>query len=397
MNARAPLAGIRVLDFTHVLAGPVCTRLLADLGADVLRVESTKHPDSPWRSASDEQLGRTFAYVIVHRGKRSITLDLKSETGNGLARKLASVADVIVENFSAGVMKRLGLDYAAIEPQNPGLVFLSMSGYGHHGPRRDWTSMNSNLQAYSGLMMATEAEDRPPVSISNSWMDYVGGMTGCFAVLDRLRERLTSGRGAFIDLSQFECGVASLGGLLLSGIVDGTLPPRSGNRSAKAAPQGCYPCAGKDQWCAISVENDAQWKALAALVDPVLADDPRFDEIVGRRRHHDELDRAISAWTSGQSAEDVERRLRASGVAAAKMRRMDDVLQRPDAHTVFRVVDGASQPTLLACLPFGPIPREEQTFATAPRLGEHTEDGLRDWLGLDADEVAALHRSGALV
>ena len=399
MAARSlPLAGIRVLDFTHVLAGPMATRLLTDLGADVLRVESTKHPDTPWRSADAEGMGRTLAYVMVHRGKRSITLDLKSETGNALARRLAGVADVIVENFSAGVMPRLGLDYASLQPQNPRLIFVSMSGYGHDGPRRDWTSMNSNLQAYSGLMMATENDDQPPVAISNSWMDYIGGLHGCFAILDRLADRETTGKGCYVDLAQFECGVASLGPLLLAGIVDGALPPRVGNRSSHAVPQGVYPCAGADQWCTISVEDDTQWRALGvAAGNPAWSTDPRFAGVVGRNRHHDEIDAAIAAWTGTLAAEEVERRLRAAGVAAAKMRRMDDVLDRPDPGTVFRFVPGGAKPTLLTALPFGFAPREEPHFGVAPRLGEHTGDGLRDWLGLDASEIARLTETGALV
>jgi benzylsuccinate CoA-transferase BbsF subunit len=397
-NAASPLEGIRVLDFSHVLAGPICTRVLADLGADVLRVESSKHSDSPWRSASDEALDRTLAYVMVHRGKRSITIDLKSETGNALARRLASVADVIVENFSAGVMRRLGLDYASLHERNPRLVFVSMSGYGHDGPRRAWTSMNSNLQAYSGLMMATEAEDQAPVAISNSWMDYIGGLHGCFAVLDRLTERESTGLGAHVDLSQFECGVASLGPLLLSGIVDGTLPPRVGNRSSRAVPQNCYRCAGEDQWCVVSVENDEQWRALgAALGNPPWTGDPRFASVIGRLQHHDEIDRAIETWTSALASDEVERRLDAAGVPASRMRRMDDILDRPDPQSVFRFVTGGKQPTLLTGLPFAFEPGVEQTFGPAPRLGENTDDGLRDWLALDRDEIAQLHGSGALV
>ncbi len=171
-SARRPLSGIRVLDFSHVLAGPVCTRLLADLGAEVLRVETAKRADTPWRSTSDAELGRTHAYIMTHRGKKSIAINLKSESGGDLARRLASAADVVVENFSAGVMGRLGLGYDRLSAINPRLIFLSMSGYGHNGPRKGWTSMNSNLQAYSGLMMVTERESQPPVSI----LEFLDGL-----------------------------------------------------------------------------------------------------------------------------------------------------------------------------------------------------------------------------
>jgi benzylsuccinate CoA-transferase BbsF subunit len=393
-----PLAGIRVLDFTHVLAGPMCTRLLTDLGADVLRVESTKHPDTPWRSTSDDDLGRSYAYVMVHRGKRSITLDLKSETGNAVARRLGLVADVIVENFSASVMPRLKLDYDSLAGENPRLVFVSMSGYGHDGPRSDWTSMNSNLQAYSGLMMATETDEQPPVAISNSWMDYIGGLHGAYAVLDRLAERVKTGRGAYVDLAQFECGVGSLGSLLLAGIVDGELPARPGNRSNGAAPQGCYPCEGEDQWCAISIEDDEQWHALGMAIDnPRWSADPRFASLVGRLRHHEEIDRGLNDWTRTQPPDEVEHRLTVAGIRAAKMRRMDDVLENPDRQTAFRFIDGGNAPILHTVLPFGFAPRDEPAFAAAPRLGEHTDEGLRDWLGLDVAEIARLHETGALV
>ena len=169
----APLDHIRVLDFTHVLAGPFCTRLLADLGADVVRVESSKHPDHPWQSTyiSDDQ--RHASYLNTNRSKRSISIDLKNDAGQQIALKLAAVADVVIENFSAGVMGRLKLDFATIEKLNPRIVYVSMSGYGHNGPRRDWTSMNMNLQGYSGLVTVTGGECDQPTAISNSWNDYI--------------------------------------------------------------------------------------------------------------------------------------------------------------------------------------------------------------------------------
>jgi crotonobetainyl-CoA:carnitine CoA-transferase CaiB-like acyl-CoA transferase len=394
--AGRPLDGVRVLDFTHVLAGPMCTRLLADLGAEVLRVESTKRADTPWRSASDPELKRTLAYVMVHRGKKSMTLDLKSEAGAELARRLASVADVVVENFSADVMRRLGLDYERLAPLNPRLIFLSMSGYGHDGPRKDWTSMNSNLQAYSGMMMVTEQEDNPPVAISNSWMDYLGGLHGCHCVLEALARRRKDGNGRNIDLAQFESGVGSLGPLLLAGIVDGTLPRRMGNRSASRAPQGCYACAGEDQWCVISVESAEQWLALAQLIGGrVLVNDRRFGDVTGRMRHHDEIDRHIETWTRSRTPAEVERQLRDLGVPAQQMARMDEIMARRE-DSVFHLRPGKAQPTLLTGLPFSFVPRRKQAFGEAPLLGEHTEEALSGWLGLGPAEITGLQEAGTL-
>jgi benzylsuccinate CoA-transferase BbsF subunit len=384
MSGARPLAGIRVLDFTHVLAGPACTRVLNEFGADVVRVENAKRPDA-LQSAPAEHVDRTLAYVMMHYGKRSISLDLKDEGDRATARRLASVADVVVENFSAGVMQKLGLDYASLRPGNERLVFVSMSGYGHAGPRRHWTSMNSNLQGYSGLMMATENEDQPPVAVSNSWMDYIGGLQAAFAVIDRLTDRETSGEGCFIDLSQFECGVASLGATLLAGIVDGVPAARMGNRSAHAAPQGLYPCAGDDAWCAISVENDAQWRSLARETGVAAwAADERFADLAGRMRYHDEIDRRLAEWTTPLAASDVEAKLQRAGITAAQMRHIDDVLDQPAGTTAFRFVPGPTKPVLMTAPPFAFSSEPDYVFGPAAELGEHTASVMRDWLAVDA-------------
>src|SRR5262245_55374507 len=309
----APLGGTRVLDFTHVLAGPFCTRLLADLGADVVRVESSKHPDHPWPSTFISDDGRHASYLNTNRSKRSIAIDLKNEAGQKIASRLAAVADVVVENFSAGVMRRLKRDYPSLPACNPALIYVSMSGYGHNGPRRDWTSMNMNLQGYSGLMMVTGAEGDPPTAISNSWNDYIGGLHACFAILQALDRRETSGKGTLIDLSQFECSAAMIGPLLMSSAVNGTAPLRRGNRSAVCAPQGVYRCAGPDEWCAISVETDAQWKALTKEMGQTdWGLDRRFAAVAGRIRDHDEIDRKIEVWTRQFSNADIERQLKAA-------------------------------------------------------------------------------------
>ena len=395
VGSRLPLAGIRVLDFSHVLAGPMCTRLLADLGAEVLRVETSKRHDTPWRAPVDPEVKRTLAYVMVHRGKKSITIDLKSQVGVDVARQLARVADVVVENFSAGVMKRLGLDFADLEKINPRLIFLSMSGYGHNGPRKDWTSMNTNLQAYSGMMTVTEEEENPPVAISNSWMDYVGGLHGCFSVVQALAQRRRDGKGRHIDLAQFESGVATLGSLLMASIVDRTTPKREGNRSSKMAPQGCYRCAGDDQWCVISVEDDRQWHAFVKVLgNPSWAQDARYATLPGRVRDQQQIDPQIEQWTEALPAKQVEERLRDAGIAAQRMLRVNDILQDT---SVFQLLQRNAGPTLMTGLPFSFGPSEPQTFGPVPRLGEHTEEALSSWLDLSSEEIAKLQWAGVLV
>jgi benzylsuccinate CoA-transferase BbsF subunit len=395
----APLAEIRVLDFTHVLAGPFCTRLLADLGADVVRVESSKHPDYPWPSAFISGDGRHASYLNTNRNKRSVVIDLKNEAGRTVASRLAAVADVVIENFSAGVMDRLKLDYENLRTLHHGLIYVSMSGYGHDGPRRDWTSMNMNLQGYSGLMMVTGAEGDPPTAISNSWNDYVGGLHACFAILQAVDNRAATGKGVYIDLSQFECSAAMIGPLLLSSAVNGTAPLRRGNRSAVVAPQGVYRCAGTDDWCSISVQTDGQWTSLIRVIEQeAWGSDKRFATVEGRMRHHDEIDRQIEAWSCRFTNTEVERRLKALGVSAGRMRRINDLIDAENGATVFAKMKEPRVGSMLTTrLPFTLSSTSLPKPHTAPGLGEHTTDVLRSWLGLTEQEIDTIKDKGALV
>jgi benzylsuccinate CoA-transferase BbsF subunit len=394
----APLAGIRVLDFTHVLAGPFCTRLLADLGAEVVRVESSKHPDHPWPSTFVSKDGRHASYLNTNRSKRSIAIDLKKEAGQRIAARLAAIADVVIENFSAGVMERLNLGYEQLNATNPKLIYVSMSGYGHNGPRCNWTSMNMNLQGYSGLMMVSGAESDPPTAISNSWNDYIGGLHACFAILQAIDKRTNNNQGSLIDLSQFECSASMIGALLLSSAVDGQVPVRVGNRSTHFAPQGVYPCAGADNWCAVCVTTETQWKALTTMIGREhWSAEARLATVAGRMQHHDEIDRAISNWTKQYSSNEVEDRMKNAGIAAERVRRINDVIGSADAPTVFcKMAERRMGSMLTTTLPFSlslvdlPAPR------SAPSLGEHSVNVLRTWLNLSTTEIEELQQQEVL-
>jgi len=399
----APLAGIRVLDFSHILAGPFCTRLLADLGADVARVETVIRPDHLGeRKVGSESKGppkRPASYLNINRSKRSITINLKTEAGRKLVTRLASVADVIVENFSAGVMARLHLDYERLRSFNPRLIYVSMSGYGHEGPRRNWTSMNMNLQAYTGLMMTTGSENDPPVAISNSWNDYMGGFHACFGILQVLAERNKTGVGANLDLSQCESSVATLGALMVHSAINRTQPQRLGSRSTQVAPQGVYQCAGSDEWCAISIQNDEQWRALVGVLgNPAWAADSRFETALGRFRAHDEIDARIEAWTGRLKNTEVESRLQLVRIPAERMRRIKDILESPDSGQAFHPMEDPQRgPTTATGVPFRFSRSVLSSLTPAPTLGEHTRQVLRDWLGIADDEFAELETQGMLV
>jgi len=398
MRIPAPLAEIRVLDFTHVLAGPFCTRLLADLGADVVRVESSKHPDHPWQSTFVSADGRHASYLNTNRSKRSIAIDLKNEMGQKIAARLAAVSDIVIENFSAGVMDRLNLGYEMISAINSRLIYVSMSGYGHSGPRRDWTSMNMNLQGYSGLMTVSGAEGDPPTAISNSWNDYIGGLHACFAILQVLDERRDSAKGRRIDLSQFECSAAMIGSLLLSSAVDGKVPVRRGNRSDRSAPQGVYPCAGKDNWCALSVETNNQWQALAKLIGQERwATDARLENLVGRHENQNEIDQAISIWSRQYSSQEVEARLRAAGISADRVRRINEVVDGAAGSTVFsQMAERRVGSMRTTKLPFTLSSVDLPTPASAPSLGEHSGEVLRAWINCSDADIENLKRDQVL-
>jgi len=402
-KAPTPLAGIRVLDFGHILAGPYCSRLLADLGADVVKVESRSRAEGLGRTRLGPgykgRRDRSPHMLMTNRNKRSVTLNLKTPSGVDVASRLAAKADVLVENFSAGAMDRLGLGYDDLRAKNPRLIYLSLSGYGHDGPRRDWTSMNLNLQAYSGLMMATGAEDDPPTTVTASWNDYLGALHGCVAVLNALAERTATGLGANLDLSQFESSVASLGALLLASSVNKSVPPRLGNRARDVAPQGCYRCAGRDEWCAISVRDDRQWQDLVSLLSeiPELRDQ-RFASLQGRLAYQDEIDASIERWTIDRPPAEVEARFKAAGIPAERMRRTQDILDDPASGRFFEAIeDPPGHRPLMTKLPFTFSRSSTAEVSRSPEIGQDTTAVLRDWLGLTATEVQQLESNGVLV
>ncbi|HXQ54018.1 MAG TPA: CoA transferase [Stellaceae bacterium] len=391
---KLPLSGLRVLDFGHIVAGPYCARLLADLGAEVVKVETaTRQGRTGARRGGTRRAdasGRTPHLAHINRNRRSIDLNLKTERGLAIARRLVDVADVLVENFSSGVMDRLGLGYRELAASNPRLVYASMSSFGHTGPRAGWTGMNVTLQACSGLMLATGAEGDPPIGISNSWNDYIGGLHAAVAILGALDKRKATGAGCFLDVSQFEGSVAMVGSLLLACAVTHAPPARLGSRSLSAAPQGCYRCAGADQWCAISVQSDAQWQALVAELgdDAAPLRAPRLATLAGRLEQHDAIDRVLSAWTGARAPADVERRLEQRGVPAAAMRRGNELADTAEWQRLLLTVETTGMRVIGPPFAFRASPAV--AAVAAPRMGADGGAVLRDWLKLDDAAIAGL-------
>jgi crotonobetainyl-CoA:carnitine CoA-transferase CaiB-like acyl-CoA transferase len=401
---RPPLAGIRVADFSWVWAGPHCTLQLAHLGAEVIRVESATRPcvTRMLPPFADFKPGRNRSgyFNQYNQGKRSLSLDLKQPAALDVARRLCAASDVVVENFAAGVMERMGLGYPYLRTLKPDLVMISLSGYGAYGPDHDKVSYGPAQVPLSGLSSLTGYRGHPPMHVGVSYGDPTAGLHGAVAVLSALLHRARTGQGQYIDLSQWETSIAVLGEAILAQALHGTPPERDGNRVPHMAPHGVFRTAGDDRWLAITVENDREWTVLAALMArPELADDPRFATFAARKANEDALDDLLAVWTATRDLDALTATLQAAGIAAfaASTNRdlaTDPHLEATGAFTAFAHPEVGTRrhfgaPWRLSASPPG-------VTAAAPRLGADTDAVLRDVCGYGDPEIAALRAAGAL-
>jgi crotonobetainyl-CoA:carnitine CoA-transferase CaiB-like acyl-CoA transferase len=398
-----PLAGIRVLDFSHVVTGPFATCQLADFGAEVIKVESSTAVEpgrrlGPFRPDGPRDPDGSALFANLNRNKRSVAINLKSAEGVEIALRLAEKSDVLVENFSVGTMERLGLGPQVVLARNPRIVYLSMSGLGYYGPRAGWVSFNVVIQALSGLMMATGRPGDEPVAVSNSLADFVAGLHGALVTAAALTMR-GERAGCWIDLSQYEANVLPAGHLTMAAARGADGDERLGNRSRARAPQGCYRCAGDDAWCVISIADDAEWARLAALTgDPDLAD-ARYGDPAIRAVNADSIDRRIEAWTRRSDARSVERALVDAGISAAAVRAGREIVDEishlvPSYRTMRHAVVGE-----MPVIP-NPIHFDDERAPLVhpgPRLGEHTDEVLEQVLSVDARTLRRLRTDGVLV
>lgn len=395
------LEGVRIVDFTWAMAGPYATRILGDYGAEVIRVEPRGGNDlgrrlNPFPNG-EMGVNRSGYFNNLSRNKRSVTVDLRQPVGVELIRRLVRVSDVVIENFSAGVLERRGLGYQMLRELRPDVIVVSMAGLGQTGPWKDYISYGPILQALSGITYWTGYPDRPPVGVGYSYSDHVGGLTAALAVMHALRHRLRTGQGQYVDVSQFEGTAALLGPTLLDAEVNGRRVERVVNREPQraAAPHGVYPCAGDDRWLAIAVFNDADWRRFVeAIGAPEWTADPRFAGALGRWQHQDALDEAVASWTRTRVAEEAMARLQAAGVAAGVVQTGRDLAER-DAHLKARGFwPEVDHPEIGRYPVEGPTARLSATPAqirtAAPLLGQDNEGVYRELLGVGEDEFVQL-------
>ncbi|MGH2499224.1 MAG: CaiB/BaiF CoA transferase family protein, partial [Candidatus Limnocylindria bacterium] len=296
------LAGVRVVEIGFAAAGPLVGKYLANHGAEVIHVESRRAPDvfrATYPPFKDNLPGpdRAGMFAFYNDGKRGITLDLKHPKGTELIRRLVLASDVLIESFPAGTMAKRGLDYAALAAERPGLVMLSSCNQGQTGPHRQHPGYGSQLTCLAGFVHLLGEPGCTPVILYGPYIDYIAVGYGVIAVLAALARRRASGRGCYIDLSQYEAGLQFMGPALLEHELNGRVPERAGNRDAQAVPHGVYPCRGEDRWCALSVWSDEEWArfrtALGASHESWSAD-PRYATAEGRHAAAAELDRRVA-------------------------------------------------------------------------------------------------------
>ena len=401
-TSRLPLEGIRILDLTMVWAGPSGTRLLADMGAEVIKIESARSWDMlrslHFLGGKTERWWNKAAYFNHNnRNKYACTLDLQTERGRALALRLVAMSDMVFENYRADVIGKLRMDYDELRAANPGIILVSMPSHGKSGPESHHVAYGTNVEQLSGLVSITGYPGMGPHKSPIAYGDPNAGAIAAAAALAALLHRAQTGEGQHVEVAQWEAMIGNIGEYILGYQFDGGLSESLGNRHVSRV-QGAYECATPDEWVAVSAGSDAEFAALCAVIGrPELARDPRFADVVSRRHHHDELDAIIGTWARARSQDDAAREMQAAGVSAAPVLKIPRLMQDEHlrARGFWQSVTHADAGTWDM---EGPVWRMSRTPAHVrippPMYGEHNTWVLHDLLGLTNAEIAALEAQG---
>ena len=411
---RMPLKNYRVLDLSRIWAGPYCTKLLADMGAEIIKMESLSVYDShrgpvnpakgiaayPDAEPGDEPWNRNGWFNCLHMSKYGVTLELTKDEGRRVFELLVSISDVVIENFRQGSLERLGYTYEELRKHRPDLIYVSMPAFGNTGPWKGYLGYGIGQEQLSGMAHMTGYRGEGPMKSGINHGDPITGSHAAGVLMAALRHRRRTGKGMYIDVSQQESSVALMGPEVLAYQMTGQEPERRGNRSGWYAPANSYRCAGEDRWVTIAATNQDQWRSLAQAMDADgLADDPRFDTNEARRENHDGLDRIISEWTIGLEAYDLTRKLQRLGVPAGPVLRGPDLLQ--DAHYkdrgTFVTVDHPQVgPKQYPGIPWKMSATPGVVRWPSPTLGQHNREVYGELLGLNGLEIDQLDQTGVI-
>ncbi len=393
MTNHGILHNIRILDFTWVLAGPYATRLLADFGAEVIKVQ-------PLLSGAEEDTFSKGYYNTWNRNKLGITLSLNKPEGVAIAKRLVGISDAVVENFTPRVMANWGLDYESLRKIKSNIIMLSMSTMGSTGPWRDYVGFGPTVQAFSGITYLTSFPDQPPLGLGFSYADHVAGLMATLALLGAWECRQRTGEGQYIDVSQVEAMTSLLSDAIVGYTVNGIPAEPVGNSSTEAAPHGVYRCRGDERWCALAVFTDEEWQGFKqALSNPPWTEARRFATLSGRLENVDELNRLVEGWTRQHSAEEVMVWLQEHGVAAGVVQSASDLANDPHLKQRGFFIE-LEHPDLGKTISDATPIRLSDTPAeysrAAPVQGQDNDYVYKQLLGISEDEVIQLREKGII-
>ncbi|MBK6562514.1 CoA transferase [Candidatus Amarobacter glycogenicus] len=396
MQKQWPFEGLKVLDFTSGAVGPLTVRYLADHGATAVHVESRLRPDvcrtaGPFKDRIPD-LDRSAWQPNYNASKFGLTLNMELPRARAIAWKLIEWCDVLAEGYTPGVMARWGMDYESVRQVKPEIIYFSTCQQGQYGPHADFRGYGNHAAAVAGMNHLMGWPDREPAAVFGAYTDFISPRFSAAAVIAALDFRRRTGKGQYIDLSQFEAGVTFLAPVIMDYTVNGRVQTRDGNRVPDAAPHNAYRCQGADRWVAIAVHRDDEWEAFCAAVgDPSLSNDAKFQTLLERKQNEEELDRLVEAWTSTRSPEDVVRVMQSAGIAAGLVANEHDVWEDPQMkhrehfktleHNVIgpHTYDGVA--FKLSKSPQGPR-------WAGPTLGQHIGEVCSEFLGMSEDEIA---------
>ena len=396
------LAGLKVLEFGGYAAGPHIGKVLANFGARTIHMESKERPDGfriQYPPFKDDRPGynRSGCFAFFNDSKYSVTVDLKKPAGIALARRMAQWCDLIIENMRPGVMERLGLGFGALVERNPRLVMLSTCNMGQTGPRADQPGFGSQLSALAGMCELTGVPEGPPMLLYGPYIDYVASLLGASAALAGVLRSRRTGKGALVDLSQYECGLVFMGAALREFFASGRVPTRCGNDDPVAVPHGAFPCDDRE-WVALSCWSDDEFAALAGVIgDVTLAGESRFATAAARRANHKALDAIISAWSEQRSAEAAAVALQAAGVPAYPVVSMTGLFSDPQlrARRQFRVRRHPEMGDHAYCYPgFDLVEAPGDIVGPAPCVGADNDFVFRELIGLSESEYDSYRQQG---
>ncbi len=404
-----PLSGVRVLDLSWIIAGPYTGRLLADFGAQVIKVESRNRMDIgranrtplygelPGDANSNPDTGGYFQ--DVNAGKLSCTLNLATDSGRELLRQLVAISDVTICNLGGDQYERWGIGYEVARELNPGVIMLNLPSMESSGARTGWRGFGDMFVGIAGLKSVSGHEGEPPLLWGHNYADFSSNpFHAAVAIMAALLQRDRTGEGQFIEVSQYESTMALIGPALLQHSLTGEAAQPAGNRDALASPHNFYRCSGEDSWCAIAVETDEQWQALVALSGLTDLERAEFASVVGRRAAEAEIDETIEGWTRGWERQELADALQACGVPAGPFQKMDEIVYHDPTLSeehFERLPHPVGRDFLVHRNPIR-TRRQPPETRLGPLIGEHTFEVLSEVLGLSADEIANYAAQDAL-